>query len=558
MEEKKLYNAGIYLRLSRDDAASGSGRGTGENRLESNSISSQRELCRSFIRNRQDMVIYDIYVDDGYSGANFDRPEFKRMMEDVKAGNVDCIVVKDLSRFGRDYIEAGRLIQKTFPAFHVRFIAITDSFDSLTADDSETSLVLPVKNFVNDSYCRDISGKVKSHQRVKREKGEFIGAFAVYGYRKDERDKNRLVPDDYAACIVRNIFDWRMKGMSSLAIAEKLNETGILSPMEYKRLKGVNFTTGFATHVSGAWSPVAVKRILVNEIYTGTMVQGKSEKINYKINKCREKPKEEWVRVENTHEAIITKEDFDTVQKLLHTDSRASAGQNKAHLFSGLLFCGDCMEPMVRRVSRYKGITRVYFICQTRNKGRGCTRHSIPEEELAAAVFYGLKAQVSLLSDDERVASYVEGTEVGFEEPAQFDREILRLRREEEKYLALRSGLYEDLKEGVITQEDFYCFRGIYEERYAKVQEAIGRQEELVRSLFKSGVACGIRLERFKEALEITELSRDVLLSFVERILVYEGKRICIELKNKEQFNKVVMLSEYAGTRTKRQGEKCF
>lgn len=531
MKAKELYNAGIYLRLSRDDAASGGGRRAGENKLESNSISSQRELCKSFIRNRQDMVIYDIYVDDGYSGANFDRPEFKRMMEDVRAGRVNCIVVKDLSRFGRDYIEAGRLIQKTFPAFHVRFIAITDRFDSLTADYNETALVLPVKNFVNDSYCRDISGKVKSHQRVKREKGEFIGAFAVYGYRKDKKDKNRLVPDDYAAHIVRNIFEWKMKGMSSLAISGRLNEMGILSPMEYKKSKGENYTTGFASRAVGAWSPVAVKRILINEIYTGTMVQGKSEKINHKIDKCREKPREEWVRVENTHEAIITKEDFDTVQKLLHTDSRASGGDEKAHLFSGLLFCGDCMEPMVRRVNRYKDSTRVYFICQTRNRGKGCTRHSIPEEELTAAVLSGIKAQVKLLLDETKVLSHMEGLEVSFEELVQFDREILRLHGEEEKYLSLGSGLYEDLEEGVITREDFSSFRNIYEEQYTKVQEAIAKQEEMIRSLFKSGVAGGVRLERFKKAPEITELSRDVLLAFVDRILVYEGKRICIELK---------------------------
>lgn len=170
----------------------------------------------------------------------------------------------------------------------MRFIAVTDHFDSLTADYNETSLVLPVKNFVNDSYCRDISGKVKSHQKVKREKGEFIGAFTVYGYCKNEADKNRLVPDEYAAQIVRNIFAWKMDGMSNAAIADRLNETGILSPLEYKKSKGEKYTTGFTAGRKAQWSPVAVKRILENEIYTGTMVQGKREKINYKLDKCRE------------------------------------------------------------------------------------------------------------------------------------------------------------------------------------------------------------------------------------------------------------------------------
>lgn len=208
MKEKDFYNVAVYLRLSRDDKPDGS--------AESNSIHSQRDMIRSFIRKQDDMEIYDIYVDDGWSGANFDRPSFRRMMEDIEAGCVDCVIVKDLSRFGRDYIEAGRLIQKTFPAFSVRFIALNDNFDSLTADFNEKTLVLPVKNFVNDAYCSDISKKIRSHQQVKREKGDFIGAFAVYGYRKDPENINRLLVDEYAAGIVKKIFAWKTAGLSTL------------------------------------------------------------------------------------------------------------------------------------------------------------------------------------------------------------------------------------------------------------------------------------------------------------------------------------------------------
>ena len=541
MKAKESYSVGIYLRLSRDDEDMGAGAKT-----ESNSISSQRELIRSFVRQHKDMDIYDIYVDDGYSGVNFERPEFKRMMADVEAGEVDCVIVKDLSRFGRDYIEAGRLIQKTFPALNVRFIAITDHFDTLTADYNETSLVLPVKNFVNDSYSRDTSNKVRSHQKVKRQKGDFIGAFTVYGYRKDSQDKNHLVIDEYAAEIVRNIFQWKLEGMSTTAIADKLNGMGILSPMEYKKSKGERFSTGFSVGVKAAWSAVAVKRILVNELYIGTMVQGKSEKINYKLDKCREKPPEEWARVENRHEAVISREDFENVQRLLLTDCRAANGETKAHLFSGLLFCGDCGEPMVRRVNRYKGKENVCFICSTKNKGQGCTRHNIPEEELKRLLFDGLKLQTALLLDEAKILPHIQRMEVNFEEVERFDREIMRLHAEEQKYLSLRSGLYEDLKTGIITQEDFKNFRSIYEEQYARTQEAIRKQEDLIKELFKEGVASGMRLERFKEVKELTELDRDVLLHFVERVHVYEDKRISTELKNKEQFSKLLVLAEYA------------
>ena len=531
----KRYRAGVYLRLSREDMAdAGEGAASSAyNRAESNSIHSQRELARSFIQSREDLELYDFYVDDGYSGANFRRPGFRRLMEDVQAGKVDCVVVKDLSRFGRDYIEAGRLIQKTFPALHVRFIAITDRFDSLTADENETSLVLPVRNFVNDSYCRDISGKVRSHQRVKREKGEFIGAFAVYGYCKDGQDRNKLVPDAYAARIVRDIFAWRMEGQSCSGIADRLNGMGVLSPLEYKKSKGEKFTTGFAADVKAGWSAIAVKRILTNEIYTGTMVQGRREKINYKLDKCREKPKEEWIRVEGTHEPVVPKEDFDRVQRLL------SVG-GKAHLFSGLLFCGDCREPLIRRVNRYRGAEKVFFICPTRNRGRGCTRHSIPEEELRQTILEALRFQAALLLEERRVLARMEGMEVDFGELTWFWQEIERLQGEQVKYLSLRRELEEDMGEGIIGREDFDAFRSIYEERAARIQGAIRRQKEMVRSFFQSGLTSGGRLERFREKPRLERLDRDGLLVFIDRILVYEDRRIGVELRYGEPFGGAV------------------
>lgn len=542
MKAKDFYNVAVYLRLSRDDVSD-------DGNAESNSIRSQRDMIRSYIRKQEDMEIYDIYVDDGWSGANFDRPSFQRMMEDIEAGHIDCVIVKDLSRFGRDYIEAGRLIQKTFPAFSVRFIALNDNFDSLTADFNEKTLVLPVKNFVNDAYCSDISKKVRSHQQVKREKGDFIGAFAVYGYRKDPENINHLLVDEYAAGIVRKIFVWKIAGLSNLAIAEKLNGMGILSPMEYKKSQGEKFSTGFVTHVKAKWSAVAVKRILTNELYTGTMVQGKNEKVSHKVKRSVEKPKEEWVRVANTHEAVVSAEDFETVQKLLAIDTRASAGKAGCHMFTGFLYCGDCGEPMIRRVNRYKGTEKVYFICPTRNKGLGCTRHSIPEEDLKRLVLAGLQQQLALFLDKSHVLAQIEEMEIQFEEVAAFDREIQKLRGEQEKYMSLRTGLYEDLKQGIITEEDFRDFRQIYETQYQAAEEAIRQQEEAIRNLFQAGVSAGANLEKMKATLNITELSRDVLVSFVSRIFVYEDKRVFLELKAKDMFAKVLMLADYLESR---------
>ena len=528
--KEKKYHAAVYLRLSRDDIATGRGADAGGGRTESNSIRSQKDMIRSFIAKQDNMEIYDIYADDGYSGTNFDRPEFQRMMKDVEAGNVNCVIVKDLSRLGRDYIEAGRLIQKTFPAFSVRFIALTDHFDSLTADYSERSLVVPVKNFVNDSYARDISGKVRSHQRIKRENGDFIGAFAVYGYRKCKDNRNLLVPDGYAAGIVKRIFAWKLEGCSNLAIAEMLNGMGILSPMEYKKMRGERFQTGFAAGVQAKWSAVAVKRILTNENYTGTLVQGKEEKVNYKVKKSVRKPEEEWTKVPGAHEAIISREDFEIVQDLLHTGTRAGAGERKPHIYAGILFCGDCMEPMIRRVNRYKGRVSVSFICPTKNKGGNCSRHRISEEALERLVLNGLRTQAALLTDQGRVPPGIGRMENSFVEAAAIEKEIERLQNGRDKYLGLRAGLYEDWKRGLITEEDFRDFGEIYEKRCQELQRAISLQRETRRKLLKPEVAEGSP-ERMKNAMQIAELDRLTLVSFVRRILVYEDKRVSLELR---------------------------
>ncbi len=540
MKAKEHYYAAMYLRLSKDDGDFGGGK------TESDSISSQRDLIRSYIRSHKELELYDIYADDGYSGANFDRPQFKRMMQDVEAGRIDCIIVKDLSRFGRDYIEAGRLIQKTLPAFCVRFIAITDNFDSLTADYNEASLVLPVKNFINDSYSRDISQKVKSQKKIKQEKGEFVGAFPVYGYRKDPKNRNKLIKDDYAAEVVKQIFAWRIQGMSMPAIAKKLEEKGVLSPMEYKKCCGENFSTGFSHGVKTGWSAVAVRRILVNQIYTGVMVQGKREILNHKTKKAVARPPEEWVRVKGTHEAIVGKEDFDFVQKLALADCKPSGKEGKGHIFTGLLYCGDCGRLMFRRVNRYKETETVSFICGTYNKKQQCTRHAIREEELKNVVLAAVQTHIRLFLNREELLGRLNRMEAGFEEIMEFDKEIRRLYQEQKKYESLRIGLYEDLKRGILTEEDFKNFRQIYDERYQGIQESIERQEQTVREFFKAKVESGVKLERFKEVMAVTECSREALVAFVERVDLYEGHKIEITLKHKELFSKAVMLEEYA------------
>ena len=535
MKEKTFY-AAMYLRLSRDDIP-GDGGKLASVKNESESIGNQRELIKAYIREQADIELYDIYADDGFSGSNFDRPEFKRMICDIEAGKVNCVIVKDLSRFGRDYIESGRYIQKTFPALGVRFIALTDHFDSNTADTGEDSIVLPVKNFINDSYCRDISTKVKSGLEVKRKNGKYISPFAVYGYQKDAMDKNQLVVDEYAAGIVRKIFAWKIEGMAVAAIAEKLNGLGILSPKEYKKSLGLKYVSGFSGAANSLWGNASVKRILTDETYLGHLMQGKSQKVNYKVKKCVRKPKEEWTRVENTHDPIVSKDDFEIVQNLLKSDSRQGPRMEKVGLFAGLLFCGDCKEQMVRRVNRYKGKEKVYYICSTKNRGEGCSRHSIEEEVLKGLVEKTVKKYANTFLEEKALFDKAKEQETGFEAVSAYDKEIGRLKEEQDRYYSLCSGLHEDLRAGVVTKEEFERLHGSFKKKAAQLEEAQKKQESLIKEMFKKGVLSAGRLKAFQDCVELKEIDRHTLGSLVKHIYVYEERRIEIEYYFMDQYH---------------------
>ena len=344
VKNQKKFLAADYLRLSNEDG----------DKTESNSIRNQRSLIQDFVSRQKDITLVEEYVDDGYSGANYDRPSFQKMMEDVRSGKINCIIVKDLSRLGRNYIETGRYIENIFPVLGVRFIAVNDNYDSADTKNDADQIIVPFKNLINDAYCRDISMKIRSQLEMKRKNGQFTGSYAAYGYKKDPKDKNHLIIDPYAAEIVRDIFRMKIEGYNNERIAEKLNEMGILIPMEYKRSCGLNFNSGFRSGKNPKWGTSSVLRILKNEIYTGTMVQGKTRKVNYRVKDCIPVEAENWIRVENTHEPIIDKDIFECVQQLMTLDTRTSPEKDNVYAFSGLLRCGDCGQNLNRTMCKEK------------------------------------------------------------------------------------------------------------------------------------------------------------------------------------------------------------
>lgn len=283
----------------------------------------------------------------------------------------------------------------------------------------------------------------------------------------------------------------------------------------------------------------------MDESYIGTLVQGKSERVNYKVKKSVVKPADEWVRVLNAHEAIVARDLFDVVQQLLKTDCRSSSGKDMSHLYSGILYCGDCGEPMTRRVNRYKGNARVYFICSNYNKNRKCSRHSILEDDLDKLVLYGIKSRIELILEQMTVIAGVKDLDMRYDDIVAFDQEIVDLKAEQEKYKKLRAALYEDYKKDIISEEDFKTFSSIYEEKYSQIETDLEKQMGNLKGLFKNGLEAGMKLEQYKDVLQVESLNRTALVHLVEKIFVYDDKRVHVVLRHQDQFIKVAMLHDF-------------
>jgi DNA invertase Pin-like site-specific DNA recombinase len=529
-----IYNAVDYLRLSKEDG----------DKAESDSIANQRDLITNFVKSMPEIRLCSERIDDGFSGVDFNRPAFNLMMEDIKAGRINCIIVKDLSRFGRNYIEAGRYIERIFPFLGVRFIAINDGYDSAKEKSTSDDIIIPFKNLVNDAYCRDISVKIRSQLEVKRKNGEFIGSFAVYGYMKSAENKNQLVIDPYAAKIVRDIFAWKLDGLSQQGIADRLNEISEPSPMEYKRLSGLNFATSFQVDPKAKWTAVAVGRILKNPIYAGHLVQGKESTPNYKIKQRFMKPEDKWVWVENTHEPIIPQEVFDTVNRVLAQDTRIAPDGETVYPFSGLLFCADCKSGMVRKTVPAGGKKYAYYYCSKNKAGDGCSTHCISEKVLEKAVLKALQNHIASILNIERILRYIDTLPMQQEEIRKIDTQLLMKQEEIEKYKNLKVSIYEDLKSGIIDADEYREFKEIYGKRCEEAEKAAQRLKQDIALILAGKGANSVWIEAFKKNRNITELSRKVVVSLIEWVNIYSDNRVEIRFRYQYEYERALFFAE--------------
>lgn len=507
----------MYLRLSREDG----------DISESNSISNQRQIIKSYAK-ENGITISNEYVDDGFSGSNFDRPNFKNMIEDLNAGKFRIIIVKDLSRFGRDYIESGKYLQKIFPEKGIRFISVNDNYDSDNADVSDTHLILPIRNFINDSYCRDISMKVKSSKEVKRKNGEFIGSFAPFGYKKDSKNKHKLVVDTEVSHIVSRIFDMKIEGYSSKAIADFLNSIGTVTPSRHKENKGDNFNTGFIVK-DAKWDAKMVNRVITNKVYIGVLEQGKTAKLNYKSKREVDVAKDDWIIIENAHESIVSKSVFALANKMLLRDVKAS--KENPSILSGMLYCKDCGSPMIRRKVKSKDGYNIFYVCSEYNIKGECTRHSIKEDYVIGATVHALNDYLSKYNELLKKVSKIDVSKLTIK--ADFD----SLNTEKKKYERLRGSLYMDLEEELITTEEFERFRKNYLLKIREIKKQIITKQKTIEELTEKIKDKGSFVSDIIPNIEEGTLNRLSLVSFIDRIEIGEDNAINFVFNNMETVN---------------------
>ncbi len=507
------YHAGLYIRLSKEDESEGP----------SQSVQNQESLLREFVQQHR-LSVYDTYIDDGWSGTNFDRPAFQRMIADIEAKKVNMVITKDLSRLGRDYILTGHYMERYFPEHRVRYISLLDGID--TGVDSTANDITPFRAIMNDMYAKDISKKIKSVKRDKQRKGQFIGGKPVYGYKMHPTEKNKIVIDEEVAPIVRRIFALALSGMSCRNIATLLNQEGVPTPATYAGLPVAR-----PGPYTGLWSSERISDMLQNETYIGNMVQGRSVKISYKSKKCLKQNPANWVVVEGTHEPLVDRETFQKVRMLVNS-RRHTRSRTYDFLLKGLIFCHECGYPLtVLNRKNSKGEDVLYFVCRTYQrftKAGVCTCQSIKEKTVTDVVIAKVREVCqAYLNPDELLPVAQEAVE-NARKQSSLETELQALQSKIDSLTANLDRMYTDRLSGLLPEADFQRIFGRIklerEQMEEKRQELELRQKSPVRSEDRAR-------ELVQRFIETAGESRELLVSLIERVELTEDKEIIIKFR---------------------------
>lgn len=536
---EKVYSTGIYVRLSVED----------NNRKEDgDSIEMQKYMLQKYVNERPDLSVYSLYCDNGRTGTNFERPEFERLMDDVRGGKVDCVVVKDLSRLGRNYIETGHYMEKIFPFLGVRFIAVNDGYDSLTCQNGN-DLIVSLKNLINDIYAKDISKKSGSALAVKQKNGEFIGAFPPYGYLKDRDDNHKLVPDPDTAHFVHQIFLWKAEGIGINTIARRLNEMGVPSPAKYRYLSGI-----FKKEPSGngaIWQGQSIKLITSNLMYAGHMAQGKSKKSLHDGQLKTMIPQSDWVVVRDTHEPIIDEDTFNKVQEIKEEQTRLHVTlngkyadiSNKENVFKGLLRCDDCKTKMVRYKDVSKAGSVCYrFICRVyaQNLSMTCTNKSVREDKLFECVYAAIQSQIELAVDMEKILERLNRQEDFQTARKEVEEKISTARQKLKRITFLKGSLFESYTNHLLSEDEYLYSKKSYDTEIKCLQTELEALEREGMKYEKTLTPQNEWIQAFQKYKDKTSITREMVLELIQCIWISGYNTIEIVWNYGDEYKKIL------------------
>ena len=524
------FTAGIYIRLSREDGDKGV----------SDSIINQEKLLKNYVEEKKGITFGNCYIDEDYTGTNFNRPGFKRMMDDVKSGAISCIIIKDLSRLGRNFIESSRYIEEVFPKYNCRFISVLDNVDSYENPDINTDLLLRLKNLIHDNNSQEISKKVRTINDMQRRDGKLVSPYTPFGYLKDPNNKHKLIIDQEAVPIVRNIFNWYSSGMGTVRIAERLNRLGVKTLSDYKREVGQIKNTN---SINGSWYPNVIRKILANKAYIGALDQKRKTTRNYKDRKTIYLNEENHIIVYDTHEPIIEQHVFYTVQEMLkRKGKRTSPNKQNVYLFSGFMRCADCGYAMVRNDFLVKGKRYVYYKCRSYNqRGKSIcpSSHSVREELIYSAARYQINSHLNNLID---IKKTIENYNKSKEE-SNFSTDILKLIEKNRKQIKsienLKMSIYADYKKSILSENEFMKMKESYTKNIEKIEKDILLLKEELENESNEERNKTPWLDEIIKNGRIFTLDREIITKLVDKIYVTADKKINVKFKYENIFDNI-------------------
>jgi len=526
MPAPSLYvHVALYIRLSVED-----------NKKRGCSVENQKLVLNDFLADKPDFVVYDTYIDNGATGTNFHRPGFQQMLSDIEAGHIDCVIVKDLSRLGRNSIDTGYYIEQYFHTHNVRFIAVTDQFDTADPGSLHSGIMLPLKNMINEAYALDIGRKIKAQARQAMKDGDYIGARAPYGYRKDPDNCHKLLIDEDTAPVVRQIFEWAHEHVALNRIVRNLNEMGITAPSHYKKSTGEITSPGLIG--SGKWQTRTVMKILESEVYTGDLVQGKTKIVDHQQVKAGE---DNLIIARRTHEPIISYELFTAVQeyrKQICEESRAVPKRPYTpNIFKGKVFCADCGRSLHRqRAERKKGPDVYWFHCLTNSRVAkdSCKGVMMQETELISMVTAILEKELSVALGMSLPLFQLEAKQK--QDKDRLKTQMSARRQEIEKKRRLIRGLYENFVQGILTNEEYFELKTAYEESIGTLSGEIEALEKDMDALDSRLVRCRSMEKDAKSLAQNHALTAELIDRLIERIEIDHERNIHVTFRFKSEF----------------------